>query len=61
MGKERNVRVETLDDDQVVVALNVALGVEKEHVVAGIVDRLEEMGSILSVLEPRPSSAFSPR
>lgn len=59
-GKERNVRVETLDDDQVVVALNVALGVEKEHVVAGIVDRLEEMGSILSVLEPRPSSASAP-
>ena len=59
-GKERNVRVETRDDGQVVVALNVPLGVEKEHVVAGIVDRLEEMGTILSTLEPRLSSASPP-
>ena len=59
-GKARNIRVESRDDGEVVVALNLPLGVEKEKVVAGIVDRLEEMGKVLSSLERTPASASPP-
>ena len=46
-----------MDDQNVVIALNLPVGEDKDEVVRSVVDRLKEIAEILSALPPKPSSA----
>ena len=52
---EKGVFTASQDDDSFVVALDIALGEEKDQVVRGIVNRLNEIAGVLSVLKPKPA------
>jgi hypothetical protein len=43
------------EDGSFVVALDIASGEDREQVVAGLVNRLKEMASVLSVLKSNPT------
>jgi hypothetical protein len=50
--KEKGVVLASAEDNHLAVAIDCPLGQEKEVVVRGIVDRLKEIATVLSVLKP---------
>jgi hypothetical protein len=54
---EKGIRVSSHDGDSFVVALDIAFGQEKDQVVRGIADRLDELAHVVSKLRPKSSGA----